>query len=151
MSTGLRKNTMYRATWLRLTSSILIGLGITLVLTLLEAGIFVLSAQGTVSQRLLALPELMTRTPSLLAMPVGELLTSTIVALLVARPLSLMAYLRAVHAEQEEYHQLYTPLKALTNIRQAAEVYQQDTVTATVTIQEEQVSILDLIQQQHSH
>ncbi|MBO0780251.1 MAG: HEAT repeat domain-containing protein [Ktedonobacteraceae bacterium] len=110
-----------------------------------------LSAQGTVSQRLLALPELMTRTPSLLAMPVGELLTSTIVALLVAQPLSLMAYLRAVHAEQEEYHQLYTPLKALTNIRQAAEVYQQDTVTATVTIQEEQVSILDLIQQQHSH
>lgn len=151
VSTSLRKNTIYRAMWLRLTSSMLIGLGIVLILTLLEEGVFALITQGAMEQKLLALPMLLVHMPVLAAVPVGELIVSFVVALLIVKPFSLMAYLRAVHTEQEEYHQLYTPLKALTNIRQAAEGYPQDALSSTVSVQEEQISILDLIEAEHSH
>ncbi len=53
-----------------------------------------------------------------------------------------------VHKDQQQYHDLYTPLTALTNIRRALDEYEQGTNAPTVTIQEEQVSILDLVQQQ---
>ncbi|HEY5004022.1 MAG TPA: hypothetical protein VII61_12760, partial [Ktedonobacteraceae bacterium] len=67
------------------------------------------------------------------------------------RPAGLIVYLRRVHKAQQQYHDLYTPLTALTNIRKALDEYGQGINAPTVTIQEEQVSILDLVQQQDAH
>ncbi|MBE3560744.1 MAG: HEAT repeat domain-containing protein [Ktedonobacteraceae bacterium] len=152
MPTTAREDMIQHAMSLRLVSSFIIGLCVMLALTLVEAGVILLlnplHLPGTFVSRVAALPGVVTHTPLLLLPPV-ELFGAWITVLLIERPIALFSYLRAVHNEQAEYHQLYTPLKALTNIRHAAE-YQQDAASPVVTV-EEQVSILDLIQQQHSH
>jgi HEAT repeat protein len=130
--------------------SVLFALGIVLILTLLEVGVFVFFGPqaGSPAQRWQAFPNLVVQNPALFSLPLGELLTGVLISALAAKPLGLLAYLRAVHTQQEAYHQLYTPLKALTNLRQATE---QQSATGQLSMQEEQISILDLIQQQHSH
>ncbi|HZR41502.1 MAG TPA: hypothetical protein VFB12_15370, partial [Ktedonobacteraceae bacterium] len=146
---------MQHVTARRLLSSVLIGLGITLILTLLEIGILwllnPLHLTGNTQQRFSAMLALPAHSPQWLLLPLGELAVASLAAAVAARPLALMAYLRDVHQAQEEYHKLYTPLTALANIRKTAEVTQEDITTPTIYMREEQVSILDLVQQQDTH
>src|SRR5581483_7544166 len=154
-STGVRGDTMQHVTARRLLSSVLIGLCITLIFTLLEIGILwllnPLHLTGNTQQRFSAMLALPAHSPQWLLLPLGELAVASLAAAVAARPLALMAYLRDVHQAQEEYHKLYTPLTALANIRKTAEVTQEDITTPTIYMREEQVSILDLVQQQDTH
>src|SRR5581483_267872 len=154
-STGVRGDTMQHVTARRLLSSVLIGLGITLILTLLEIGILwllnPLHLTGNTQQRFSAMLALPAHSPQWLLLPLGELAVASLAAAVAARPLALMAYVHDVHQAQEEYHKLYTPLTALANIRKTAEVTQEDITTPTIYMREEQVSILDLVQQQDTH
>src|SRR5581483_7384237 len=87
--------------------------------------------------------------PQLLLCPLLAFIVLSLLAFFAMQPLALVSYLRAVHKAQEEYHKLYTPLTALTNLRQATESYSQER-TVSPPIQEN-VSILDLVQQQNTH
>ncbi|GCE28025.1 hypothetical protein KDA_35090 [Dictyobacter alpinus] len=116
----------------------LVGLGITCLLTvILVFGI--LFPFHLLSQLTLIL---------ILALP--ELCIFTGLALFLARPLAIMRYLRAVHAAQKDYNDLYTPLTALTNIRQTADLAQLPEQHGTIQ-RDEQVSILHLVENQRSH
>ncbi|GER89441.1 hypothetical protein KDW_36030 [Dictyobacter vulcani] len=122
----------------RILLCFLVGLGITCLLTvILVFGIlfpFHILAQLTFIL-LLALP---------------ELCIFTALALFLSRPLAIMRYLRAVHAAQQTYHALYTPLTALTNIRQTADLGQIADPHGAVQ-RDEQVSILHLVENQRGH
>ncbi|HLZ55624.1 MAG TPA: HEAT repeat domain-containing protein [Ktedonosporobacter sp.] len=141
--TGVRKNTIRRAISSRLRTSMIIGVGITLLLSVIAVGVFWLLNSRH-------MPGLIALSPLLLLAPVGILVVMSLLAMLVAKPIALIRYLRGTHTAQEEYHRLYTPLKAVTNIRKPIEDYQQDRVAPAI-LQEEQASILDLIEQQDTH
>jgi HEAT repeat protein len=150
-----RRDKVQRSMSARLLSSLLLGVGVTIILTLLVACILLFvdpfHALGNAANRFPALLALPVHAPQLLLIPLVVLLVVFLTTLLAARPLALVSYLRNVHAAQEEYHKLYTPLTALTNIRKALDNYSQDATAPTVSVQEEQVSILDLVQQQDAH
>ncbi len=145
---------------MRLLSSILIGVGITLFLLLVEAGYVLLfnpaDMLGRTTQRLLALLTLPIHVPLVLLILVLELIVVVGLILLVNRPFAIYRYLRVVRDTQEEYHKLYTPLTALTNIRKsldttAVQNAQNGQTSPTVAIEEERVSMLDLVQKSNAH
>ncbi|WP_165423791.1 HEAT repeat domain-containing protein [Ktedonosporobacter rubrisoli] len=138
--------------WLR---SLLVGLGIAVILTFIVAVIILLlnpsGILGATANRFSALLTLPARAPQVLLLPLLVFLVASVGTLFTAQPLALIMYLREVHQAQEGYHKLYTPLTALTNLRQSAEEYQYNPTAPTTTVEEEQVSILDLVQQQDTH
>jgi HEAT repeat protein len=156
LSTGLSNGIKQRATRRRIVSSLLIGIGLAVILTLIEAGILLLlnpyNVLSKMPDRFTALTGLLAHAPATMLLPLFELLAATGLAFLAIKPIELIGYLRAARRAQEEYSQLYTPLKALTNLRTSTATYQQNnTAVPTVIMQEEQVSILDLVRGQDSH
>jgi HEAT repeat protein len=135
---------------------LLIGIGIAVILTLIEAGILLLfnpfNTLSKIPDRFTALTGLLAHAPATLLLPPIELLAAAILVFLAIKPIELIGYLRAARRAQENYSQLYTPLKALTNLRTSTATYQQNnTPVPTVIMQEEQVSMLDLVREQDSH
>src|SRR6266487_2175262 len=138
----------------RLLRGLLIGGGLTVVVGLLETGFILLfnpfHVLGNGTNRFSALLTLPVHFPIVFLVLLLELLLFSLLAFFAARPVALVRYLYQVHQVQEKYSRLYTPLAALANIRGALDDYARD-ATPTVSIQEEQVSILDLVQQQDMH
>jgi HEAT repeat protein len=162
LSTGLSNEIKQQATRRRIVSSLLIGIGIAVILTLIEAGILLLfnpySVLREVSNRFVALAGLVAHTPATLLLPFIELIAAAGLAFLAIKPIALASYLRTARRAQEDYSQLYTPLKALTNLRkstfgqpQGLPLQQNSTAAPSIIMQEEQVSILDLVREQDSH
>ncbi len=126
-----------------LQSRLPIALGIALVgallVTLLTAGLILLINPA----HLVGLLALLTHTPQLFFIPVLVFVLLVLAVLFGSIPLAIYRYLHAVRAAQEQYKQLYTPLTALTNIRQTPDSHEQ-----SASVVEERVAILDLVQQQ---
>ncbi len=122
-----------------------IALGIalvgTLLLTLLEAILIVL-INPTHLAGLLALPS---HAPQVFIVPVVEFALLILAVRVGSMPLAIYRYLQDVRTAQEQYYQLYTPLTALTNIRQTPIANEQGAVSSVI---EERIAILDLVQQQ---
>lgn len=134
--------------------ALLVSGAITLLLLLLIISILWLwnpfHLLGDSTHLIASLVALLRLSPQLLLIPLLMFLLFFLLSFLSMPPLALVSYLRAVHRAQEEYHKLYTPLTALTNLRQANESYSQEGIVAPPSVQEN-VSILDLVQQQDSH
>jgi HEAT repeat protein len=122
---------------------LLFSMGATGVVTFLLISILWLLNPGNAASRSADLFTLCAHFPLLLLLPVIICGVFFMVWLMLAQPLALVAYLRALHTAQEKYYKLYTPL---TNISQVCTPDMQD-----VPQQEEQVLLLDLIQQQDIH
>ncbi len=125
----------------RLPIAFAIALVGTLLLTLIEAVLILLISSSHLAG-LLALPA---HAPYVFILPVIEFALFVLAVLLGSMPLAIYRYLRDVKAAQAQYHQLYTPLTALTNIRQTPNANEQGSIAPVV---EERIAILDLVQQQ---
>ena len=127
------------------SSRLPIALGIallgTLLLTVLEALLFVFINHAHLAG-LLALPA---QAPQLIIIPIIEFVLLVLAVRVGSMPLAIYRYLQDVRVAQEQYYQLYTPLTALTNIRQTPGPNEQGVVSSVI---EERVAILDLVQQQ---
>jgi len=142
----------------RLLFSLLIGGTMTVLLTLIEVSLVLLfnpfHVVGSVQNRIFFMLLHLLHMPVSLLVPSSELVVASVATFLLTRAVALMGYLRAVYRAQEAYHKLYIPLTAVANIRktnepyQASEYYQEP---STLYRQDEQVSILDLVQQERSH
>ncbi|HEY5003933.1 MAG TPA: hypothetical protein VII61_12315, partial [Ktedonobacteraceae bacterium] len=136
----------------RIWTSFFIGGGITLILAVcVLLGISLFNPFHVPGAILGHLSPLLLSLPIIFLVVLVVLLGFSLLTFFLIRPAGLIVYLRRVHKAQQQYHDLYTPLTALTNIRKALDEYGQGTNAPTVTIQEEQVSILDLVQQQDAH
>ena len=125
----------------RFLASILLAVGITLVLVLLELGsLFLFSPAHT-----FVFPFPLFVGLLIFLLEFGLLFAG---ALLTVKPLALIAYLRTVHQVQESYNQVYTPLKAITCVRKAGEQKQPHPDGSP---QDEHVSILHLVERQDVH
>lgn len=138
-----------------LFSSLLVGGVITLLLTLIEVSFVLLFDPFHVlrgdQNRFFALLMLPLHVPISLLVPLSELLVASMGSFLLAQPVALMSYLRAVYRVQETYHKLYIPLTAVANIRKASEHYQKYPIASSLSHQDEQISILDLVQLEEFH
>ncbi|MBV9256688.1 MAG: hypothetical protein JO215_01575, partial [Ktedonobacteraceae bacterium] len=136
----------------RVWISLFFGGSATLIIVLLVLGSISLLNPFHVPGAILSrLAPLLSSLPIILLGAFLALLLFSLLAFFLLRPTGLIRYLRRVHKDQQQYHDLYTPLTALTNIRRALDEYEPGIDAPTVTIQEEQVSILDLVQQQDAH
>ncbi len=125
----------------RLLASLLMALGVTLVLVLLELGsLFLFNRSHTFIFPFPLLVGLLLLLLEFALLFVGSLL--------MVKPLAIIVYLRALHRTQEYYNQLYIPLTTITNTRATLD---QKQTTSTAAIQDEHVSVLNLVEQQDSH
>ncbi|HLG76403.1 MAG TPA: hypothetical protein VKX46_08305, partial [Ktedonobacteraceae bacterium] len=134
----------------RLLGAGMLGAGVMVFLTLLEVLVLVLFNPFHVlggAGSFAALFVLPVHAPLSLLVPLGELVVSAGIVLVSARPMAEVFYLRDVHRAQEEYYKFYTPLAALVNLRKAAD----EDGSSSTSLQEQQVSILDLVRQQDIH
>ncbi len=125
----------------RLPIALAIALLGTLLLTVLEALLLVFINPAHLAG-LLALPA---QAPQVFIVPVIEFVLLVLAVRLGSMPLAIYRYLQDVRAAQEQYYQLYTPLTALTNIRQTPGPNDSGAVSSVI---EERVAILNLVQQQ---
>ncbi|GAC1400746.1 MAG: hypothetical protein NVSMB49_13620 [Ktedonobacteraceae bacterium] len=126
------------------SSRLAITLGIALVGTLLLtllAAVLIVFINPLHLAGLLALPA---HAPQVYSIPIIEFVLLVIAVRLGSMPFAIYRYLQDVRTAQEQYYQLYTPLTALTNIRQSPSANEQ----GLAPVIEERVAILDLVQQQ---
>ncbi|HZU02223.1 MAG TPA: HEAT repeat domain-containing protein [Ktedonobacteraceae bacterium] len=150
MSSPTHRNIIQHPLPSRLLHSLLIGGAVALLIILVEAVILWLFHPGHPSgsglNRLLALVTL----PSI-AIAFIELLLCVSVAYLVVRPFALFAYLRTVHAAQAEYFKVYMPVSVPTSLWKTLDISQEDGTSSPTSFEEQQVSLVDLIQRQDSN
>ncbi|HVU66393.1 MAG TPA: HEAT repeat domain-containing protein, partial [Ktedonobacteraceae bacterium] len=94
---------------------VLSGLGFALVLTCLEAILWLMNPSGlpgSVSHTLVTFLQLPMRQPLLWLVPGAEVTLGTWLSWALARPLAVLAYLKAVARSQEVYRTRYTPLRS---------------------------------------
>ena len=103
----------------RIFRNILIGVGIALVLIIIECAVLFLNPfhvlGGGTPASISSLLSVLARTPLLLIVPLLTLIAVCVVVQVVDRPLALLAYLRAVQREQERYAKTYIPISADPN------------------------------------
>ena len=87
----------------------------------------------------------------ILLLIIPEFLIFTGIIVLLAKPWAIMRYLRTVHGAQRSYHDLYTPLTTLTNIRTTMALTQAHSDDPDKPVQHnEYISLLQLVEHQQT-
>jgi HEAT repeat protein len=131
----------------RIFRNLLMGAGIVLVLTLIEAGIFGLINPSHFS----ALVPFIISAPYWLLLPLVEFLLAFLLVQVADKPLALGLYLQDAQKAQESYRRIYTPLTALSDIYETPVSYYRDTGDPALSGQGQNVSVIDLIRQGDTH
>lgn len=160
-STGLHttgNHTAQRTLVSRLLFSMLVGGIATVVLVLIVALLIYFvdpwHLSGSASNRFAALLALPVHSPQVLVAPGLFFIVTSIGTLLAAKPLQLAAYLRVVRAVQEETYRGYIALATPARLRVAVDAAVQDAVSSgasSVSVREEQISIVNLVQREDHH
>ncbi len=137
----------------RILRCILIGIGVTLVLTGVELAILALASalhlfdRGGTSH--LSVTQLLSQHTSLLLLvALAELLIITITLLLTDKSFELLVYLKDVQKAQERYCSVYTTLPSLVEMYETPVVYYQHTPDPSVFPQVQNLSIHELLRKQ---
>jgi HEAT repeat protein len=136
----------------RLFGSLLVGIVITLLLTCIELGVIWFfnlanrpgSANAKDFSTLVALPIHM---PLLLLVPVIEVGVISFAAYLAARPLSVLAYLRAIRRAQDEFHSKYTKIDSLAHMYKTPVTFYEHSPDPQVVNQGRNLTLLELVNQ----
>jgi HEAT repeat protein len=127
----------------RLLASVLLAVGVTFVLVLLELGsLFILNPAHT-----FVFPYSIFLGLFIFLLEFALIFGG---AFLTVKPLALIAYLRTVNRVQEQYNRVYIPLKTIESTRETGDSGQERT-SSTDTTQDEHVSLLYLVEQQNEH
>src|SRR5713226_10741977 len=135
-----RSNRIQRFAFSRLFRGLLVGVGITLLLTGIELGVvwllnpaFMLG-KDTIHRfsALLALP---LHIPLLLLIPFFELVGISVAAYIVILPLAIIAYVRDVQKGEEHYRKRYTSLDSLAHIYKTPVTYYKHTPDLSIADQ----------------
>ncbi len=135
--------------FMRVLRHLATSLSLALLLTILEAllwisnpgHLFGSSAHSLADFLLLPLQE-----PLLLLIPLAELAIGSWLSWVVAQPLALLAYLKAVQQAQETYRARYTPLQARSYPYDVPILYALDDPDPTLPRQTSSLSVLELIE-----
>ncbi len=136
----------------RLRISLLLGAGLTIIFALLEAGFLLLfnplHILGDGTGRFSALLGLPLHVPVVLLVLLLQFLLFVLLAFLLVKPGAFILYLRQVRGAQEPYERAYVPLEMSVNTRRVLAADEQDAAASSVSTQEEQAALLDLVQRE---
>ena len=134
----------------QLFTSLLVGIALTLLLTCIELAIIWFFNPANIlgsdsSRRLSALVALPLHVPWLLLVPVFELGVLSLTAFLAARPLAVMAYLRAIRKAQDEYRGMDRKLDSLAFIYNTPVMFYEHTPDPQIVNQGQSLTLLELM------
>ena len=136
----------------RLFTSLLVGMVLTLLLTCIELALIWFFNSANIlgsdsSRRLSAVAALPLHMPLLLLVPVFELGVLSLTAYLAAKPLAILAYLRAIQKAQDEYRSTYTRLDSLVHIYNTPVTFYEHTPDPQVVNQGQSLTLNELVKQ----
>ncbi|HEX6110575.1 MAG TPA: hypothetical protein VFZ02_14270, partial [Ktedonobacteraceae bacterium] len=134
----------------RLLRNILIGVGITILLTCIEGALWIFNPfhlfGSDTSRNLSTLLSNLAHTPLLWLILLLQVSTVCVLVQFMDKPLALRRYIRDVQKAQERYRALYTPLTSWPAIYETSLTCYQDTPDLSTPGKVQHVSMLELAQ-----
>jgi HEAT repeat protein len=135
----------------RIPRNILIGVGITFMLTFIEVALWIFNPfhvfGSGASHSLSALLAIPTHTPLLLLIPLVQVVAACILVQIIDKPLALRRYVRDMQKELEQYRTLYTPLTSWPAIYETPITHYQESPDLSIPSRVRSTSMLELAQE----
>ena len=130
----------------RVPRNIAIGVGIALILALIEGAVWLLAFSGGGTHNISMFLSSAAHTPLFLFVLLLQLIAACILVQVTDRPLALLRYIREVQRAQEQYRAFYTPVNSWPAVYETTVMYVQDSPDPSVPGQEQSMSMFELAQ-----
>jgi HEAT repeat protein len=130
----------------RVPRNIAIGVGIALLLTLIEGAVWLLAFSGGGTHNISTFLSSAAHTPLFLLVLLLQLIAACILVQVTDRPLALLRYIREVQRAQEQYRALNTPINSWPAVYETTITYVQDSPDPSVPGQVQSMSLFELAQ-----
>src|SRR5713101_1728698 len=149
--TEIGRNVMARRSNRRSASSrvprnMAIGVGIALILALIEGAVWLLAFSGGGTHNISTFLSSAAHTPLFLFVLLLQLIAACILVQVTDRPLALLRYIREVQRAQEQYRAFYTPVNSWPAVYETTIMYVQDSPDPAVPGQAQSMSMFELAQ-----
>src|SRR5216683_4625852 len=149
--TEIGRNVMARRSNRRSASSrvprnIAIGVGIALILALIEGAVWLLAFSGGGTHNISTFLSSAAHTPLFLFVLLLQLIAACTLVQVTDRPLALLRYIREVRRAQEQYRAFYTPVNSWPAVYETTIMYVQDSPDPAVPGQVQSMSMFELAQ-----
>jgi len=130
----------------RVPRNIAIGVGIALILALIEGAVWLLAFSGGGTHNISMFLSSAAHTPLFLFVLLLQLIAACILVQVTDRPLALLRYIREVQRAQEQYRAFYTPVNSWPAVYETTIMYVQDSPDPSVPGQAQSMSMFELAQ-----
>lgn len=144
-SRSLHAHTNRHLALARVSRNLLIGTAISILLISIEAFLWIILGRGP-SHTLPGLLSQLVSSPLILLLFLSQLIIICLLVQFAARPLALLAYVRAVQRAQEDYHTFYMPLANWSYLYESTLAYYQDTPDPTMPVQVRYMALLEMVE-----
>src|SRR5713226_5481732 len=149
--TEIGRNVMARRSNRRSASSrvprnMAIGVGIALILALIEGAVWLLAFSGGGTHNISTFLSSAAHTPLFLFVLLLQLIAACTLMQVTDRPLALLRYIREVQRAQEQYRAFYTPVNSWPAVYETTIMYVQDSPDPSVPGQVQSMSMSELAQ-----
>src|SRR5712692_610152 len=130
----------------RVPRNMAIGVGIALILALIEGAVWLLAFGGGGTHNISTFLSSAAHTPLFLFVLLLQLIAACILVQVTDRPLALLRYIREVQRAQEQYRAFYTPVNSWPAVYETTIMYVQDSPDPAVPGQAQSMSMFELAQ-----
>src|SRR5258708_18458597 len=150
-STETGRNVMARRSNRRSTSSrvprnMAVGVGVALILALIEGAVWLLAFSGGGTHNISTFLSSVVHTPLFLFVLLLQLIAACILVQVTDRPLALLKYIREVQRAQEQYRALYTPVNFWSAVYETTIIDVHESPDPSVPGQVQSMSMFELAQ-----
>src|SRR5216684_2267798 len=130
----------------RVPRNMAIGVGIALILALIEGAVWLLAFSGGGTHNISTFLSSAAHTPLFLFVLLLQLIAACTLMQVTDRPLALLRYIREVQRAQEQYRAFYTPVNSWPAVYETTIMYVQDSPDPAVPGQAQSMSMFELAQ-----
>src|SRR5258708_7724895 len=145
-STVMARRSNHRSASSRVPRNMAIGVGIVLILALIEGAVWLLAFSGGGTHNISTFLSSAAHTPLFLFVLLLQLMAACILVQVTDRPLALLRYIREVQRAQEQYRAFYTPANSWPAVYETTIMYVQDSPDPSVPGQVQSMSMSELAQ-----
>jgi len=142
----MARRSNHRSASSRVPRNIAIGVGIALILALIEGAVWLLAFSGGGTHNISMFLSSAAHTPLFLFVLLLQLIAACILVQVTDRPLALLRYIREVQRAQEQYRAFYTPVNSWPAVYETTVMYVQDSPDPSVPGQVQSMSMSELAQ-----
>src|SRR6266446_1008501 len=142
----MARRSNHRSASSRVPRNIAIGVGIALILALIEGAVWLLAFSGGGTHNISMFLSSAAHTPLFLFVLLLQLIAACILVQVTDRPLALLRYVREVQRAQGQYRAFYTPVNSWPAVYETTIMYVQDSPDPSVPGQAQSMSMFELAQ-----